>query len=159
MQKSKLIDDFGASGSDFASEERFILKIIDEFAGRLRQKYNYSDNEVAGLLQKNELIVPIEIFSSGLAPAEALAKFLKENYDKNFHEISLLISRNEKSVWQNYHRAVKKMPSHFSFNSEIKIPASAFNNKRLSIFECLIFYLKQHKQMKNAKIFSKPTLN
>ena len=152
MQKSKRGDEFSELDSDFVSEEKFILKIIGEFANRLRQSYNYSNQEVINLLQKEELLVPVEIFSSGLAPAEALTKFLKENYDKNFHEISLLIKRNEKSIWQNYHRAIKKMPSHFVFDSKVKIPVSAFSNKKLSVFECLIFHLKEQKQMKNVKI-------
>jgi DNA-directed RNA polymerase specialized sigma24 family protein len=145
----------GESGNlerGFGSEEKVILKIIEEIAEKLREKYGYTDEEIFSLLKKDEVLVPLEIFSSGLAPAEALTKFLKENCDKNFHEISLLINRNEKSVWQNYHRAIKKMPSHFVFDSSLKIPLSAFSDNRLSIFECLIFYLKKQKQMKNIKI-------
>ena len=152
MQKSKRGYEFGKLGNDFVSEEKFILKIMDEFANRLRQKHNYSNQEIINLLQKEELLIPVEIFSCGLAPAEALTKFLKENCDKNFHEISLLVKRNEKSIWQNYRRAVKKMPSHFIFDSNVKIPVSAFGDKRLSVFECLIVYLKEQKQMKNIKI-------
>lgn len=152
MQKSRKREEFGASDSNFVSEEKFILKIMEELASRLRQGHNYSNQEIINLLQKEELLVPVEIFSSGLAPAESLTKFLKENCDKNFHEISLLIKRNEKSIWQNYHRAIKKMPSQFIVEGVLKLPVSVFGDKRLSVFECLIFHLKEQKQMKNSKI-------
>lgn len=152
MQKSIRRDEFSASDIDLGSEEKFILGIIGDFASRLKQKYDYSSQEIVNLFQKEEFLIPVEIFSCGLAPAEALTKFLKENYDKNFHEISLLIKRNEKSVWQNYRRAVKKMPSNFAVEDSMKIPVSAFSDKRLSVFECLIRYLKEQKQMKNIKI-------
>ena len=152
MQKSRKVGKFSEPSSNFVSEENFILKIIEEFSERLRQNYNYSNKEIINLFEKVELLIPIEIFSSGLAPAEALTKFLKENCDKNFHEISLMIKRNEKSIWQNYHRAIKKMPSHFAFESKLKIPVSAFGDNKLSVFECLIFHLKEQKQLKNIRI-------
>jgi len=152
MQKARERGELGKADSSFDSEERFILKVVNEMVDRLRQKYNYSNQEVLNLLQEEELLVPVEVFSSGLAPAEALTKFLKEECDKNFHEISILINRNEKSVWQNYQRAIKKMPSRFSFVSSLKVPVSAFKNNKLSVFESLVLYLKEQKQMKNVKI-------
>ena len=152
MYKSRKRGQFSALDSDFGSEEKFILKIMGEFADRLRQKHNYSNQEVLNLIQEEELLVPVEVFSSGLAPAEALAKFLKEECELNFHEISILINRNEKSVWQNYQRAIKKMPSRFAFASSLKVPVSAFKNNKLSVFESLVLYLKEQKQMKNVKI-------
>lgn len=152
MQKSIKRGQFSGLDSDFGSEEKFILKIVGEFAARLRQRYNYSNQEVLNLIQEEELLVPVEVFSSGLAPAEALTKFLKEECDVNFHEISILINRNEKSVWQNYNRAIKKMPSRFGFESSLKVPVSAFKNNKLSVFESLVLYLKEQKQIKNFRI-------
>ena len=152
MQKIKEKDKSSKVDTSFDSEEKFILNVVNEMMDRLRQKYNYSNQEVLNLLQKEELLVPVEVFSSGLAPAEALTKFLKEECDKNFHEISILIDRNEKGIWQNYNRAIKKMPSRFAFESSLKVPVSAFKNDKLSVFESLVVYLKEQKQMKNVKI-------
>jgi len=151
MGKIRERGEFGKVDSSFDSEETFILKVVNEMVDRLRKKFNYSNQEVLNLLQE-ELLVPVEVFSSGLAPAEALTKFLKEECDKNFHEISLLINRNEKSVWQNYNRAMKKMPSRFAFASSLKVPVSAFKNNKLSVFESIVLYLKEQKQMKNFRI-------
>ena len=152
MQKDRKRGQFSGLDSDFGSEEKFILNVVNEMVGRLRQKYSYSNQEVLNLLQEEELMVPVEVFSSGLAPAEALTKFLKEECDVNFHEISILINRNEKSVWQNYQRAIKKMPLRFAFESSLKVPVSAFKNNKLSVFESLVLYLKEQKQMKNVRI-------
>lgn len=152
MQKNRKRGKFSSLDSAFSSEEKFILNVVNELVDRLKQKYHYSNQEVLNLLQKEELLVPVEVFSSGLAPAEALTKFLKEECDKNFHEISLLINRNEKSIWQNYQRAIKKMPSRFAFEISLNVPVSAFKNNKLSVFESLVLYLKEQKQMKNVKI-------
>lgn len=149
MHKSTLNEDFDTASS---SEENFLLNNLKQLADRLRQKYNYSSEEIVSLIEKEEILVPVEIFSLNLAPAESLTKYLKETYDKNFHEISLLIKRNEKSLWQNYKRAVKKMPGVISVNSKIKVPISCFAFEKLSIFECLVYHLKEKKQMKNVAI-------
>ncbi len=152
MQKNRKRGKFSSLDSAFSSEEKFILNVVNELVDRLKQKYHYSNQEVLNLLQKEELLVPVEVFSSGLAPAEALTKFLKEECDKNFHEISLLINRNEKSIWQNYQRAIKKMPLRFAFEISLNVPVSASKNNKLSVFESLVLYLKEQKQRKNVKI-------
>ncbi len=140
------------SGKSISSEEKFLIENIKKFTQRLKEKYDYSTEDIINLIDKEELLVPAEIFSYNLAPAESLTKYLKENCDKGFNEISKLINRNEKSLWQNYKRASKKMPTIFSIDSKLKIPISAFADSRLSIFESLIHYLKENKQMKNVKI-------
>ena len=133
-------------------EERFLVDIFSQISGRLKEKYNYSDTEIFKLWNnENVLPIPVAIFAGKLSPAEALAKFLKENNDLSYHEISGFIGRDERSVWANYKRAVKKMPWPFEINGSILVPVSIFNSDK-SILEALVSYLKDVKKMRNRKI-------
>ena len=133
-------------------EEHFLVDIFTQVTERLKQKYNYSDEEIFKLWNNgNALFVPVAIFAGKLSPAEALAKFLKENLDLGYREIAGLIGRDERGIWANYKRAVKKMPWPFEINGSITVPASIFNSEK-SILEALVSYLKEAKKMRNRKI-------
>ena len=146
------------------AEERFLIDIFSQITERLKQKYNYSNEEIFRISNnENVLWIPVTIFSGKLSPAEALAKFLKENYDLSYHEISQLIGRNERSIWTNYRRAVKKMPwpivtnvpsfpsESFEIKESIAVPVSIFNSEK-SILEAVVFYLKDVKKLQNKKV-------
>lgn len=133
-------------------EERFLAGMLSQITERLKQKYNYSDDEISRLWNNgNETLVPVVIFANGLSPAEALAKFLKENLSLNFQDISGLIGRGQKSVWANYKRAAKKMPAPFGAMDGVSVPVSVFNSEK-SVLEALVSYLKDVKEMRNRKI-------
>ena len=133
-------------------EERFLVGMFSQISERLKQKYNYSDEEIFKLWNvENMILIPIAIFSGKLSPAEALTKFLKENHDLNYHDISALIGRDERGIWANYRRASKKMPWPFEISGSITVPISIFNSDK-SILESLVCYLKIVKQMRNRKI-------
>ena len=133
-------------------EERFLVEMFGQITERLKQKYNYSNEEIFKLWDAaNTVTVPVAIFSGKLGPAESLTKFLKENLDLTYHEISELIGRDERSVWANYKRASKKMPWPFEINDSITVPVSIFNSEK-SILEALVFYLKGIKKLRNKKI-------
>ena len=131
-------------------EERFLVGMFSQITERLKQKYNYSDKEIFRLWS-SELLVPVAIFAGKLGPAEALAKFLKENHELGYHEIAELIGRDGRGVWANYKRAVKKMPWPFEISDSIAVPVSIFNSDK-SILESLVSYLKDVKKMRNKKI-------
>ena len=133
-------------------EERFLVEMFSQITERLKQKYNYSNEEIFRLWDnENTISIPIAIFSGKLSPAECLTKYLKENLDLSYHQISELIGRNERSIWANYKRAVKKMPWPFEINDSLSVPASIFKSDK-SILEALVFYLKDIKKLRNKKI-------
>ena len=133
-------------------EERFLVDMFSQITGRLKQKYNYSDEELFKLWNnKEECLIPITIFSGKLSPAEALTKFLKENYDFSNKEISGLIGRDARGVWANYKRAAKKMPWPFDIKEGVSVPASIFTPNK-SILEALVSYLKDVRKLRNRKI-------
>lgn len=53
--------------------------------------------------------LPLHIFHNNrLTPLEAIITFLKEEHNLSYHELSLLIKRDERNVWTIYHNAKKK---------------------------------------------------
>ena len=133
-------------------EERFLVDMFSQIAERLKHRYRYSDQEILKLWNsENSVWIPVAVFAGNLSPAEALTKFLKEKLDITYHEISVIIGRDERGVWANYKRAVKKMPWPFEIHEGISVPASIFHSNQ-SILEALITYLKDVKNMRNGKI-------
>jgi len=151
--KSKAITSSFYAEKEKLTEEEFLVNMIKQVTARLKKEYHYSSETISELGAKEaQLLIPIQIFAAELAPSEALVKYLKEEHDLNYHEISELINRNERGVWASYQRAKKKMPSKFDIKEPIMIPISVFANKKFSILECLITHLKDVRGVKGAKI-------
>lgn len=151
MEFDKKRDGFGLNFDSKTPEELFLVDMFSQIRERLRQKYSYTEEEISKLWNNGSLLVPVAIFSGKLSPAEALSKFLRENHDLNYHEISKLIGRDERSLWANYKRSVKKMPWTFEIKDSITVPVSIFNSDK-SVLEALVSYLKDIKKMRNKKI-------
>jgi len=105
-------------------EEAFLLKLLDQTVNRLKEKFNYTNEEILELYQKDELFIPTSVFSEKLSPTEALTKYLKENLELSFVEISKKVGRDERAVWGNYHRALKKMKEAFTVKPGVAITIS-----------------------------------
>lgn len=87
--------------------------------------------------------VPIEIFSvDNLNPLEAIIKYLKENRKLKYSQIADLLERDDRVIWNTYNRT--KIKSSLSDKSTLIIPIDIFQNKKLSILESLIIYLKNN---------------
>tara|TARA_Y100000310_G_scaffold17917_1_gene17694 strand:- start:1515 stop:2042 length:528 start_codon:yes stop_codon:yes gene_type:complete len=140
-------ENFGDSGSE---DEKFLLDMLSNLASRLKDKYEYSDDDILNSL-KQEIEIPIDIFLDKLSPGEAIAKYLHENHNLEYSKISELIGRESKSVWANYKRAAKKLPKIFHDVKGSSVPVSIFKSD-LSMFESLVSYLKDQKKMTNAMI-------
>ncbi|MBI1935260.1 sigma-70 region 4 domain-containing protein [Candidatus Woesearchaeota archaeon] len=145
-------EDFGAFGLEDNAEEKFLVDMFSKISGRLKHKYSYSDEEIMKMWNSHDTFqVPVAIFAGKLSPAEALAKFLKENYNLGFRDISGLIGRGKSSIWSNYKRAAKKMPWPFQISNGVSVPVSIFTPER-SVLESLVNYLKDVKRMRNKQI-------
>lgn len=133
-------------------EERFLIGMFGQITERLKNEYNYSRQEIFKLWGgENAIQIPIIIFAGKLSPAEALAKFLRENCSLGYSEISELIGASKNSAWANYKRAIKKVPWHFEINDSIAVPVSIFNSEK-SVLESLVSYLKDAEKLRNKKI-------
>ena len=105
----------------------------------LKEKYKLTYD----LLFQNELKVPIDIFLKEITTLQSVVKYLKEDLELSLHEISLLLGRNEKSIWHIYNKANKLLKKKFLIkHSEYLIPVFIFRNN-LSAQESLIVFLKE----------------
>lgn len=113
------------------------LTVLESVLKYLREEKHYSLHKIAELLGRNEknlwhayqsakrkmpahlkadpssTIVPLEIFSNErFSPLEAVVAYLKEEKNLSFHEIALLLSRDDRTIWTTYMRAKKKHAKH-----------------------------------------------
>ncbi len=90
-----------------------------------------------------EEAVPIGAFSSTLGSLETIVKYMHENLKLRFVKIAELLGRSSKTIWATYHKACKKTPSPFVISDfSIMVPVSVFTDRKYSILESLVSYLK-----------------
>lgn len=82
---------------------------------------------------------------------------LKDTYNLSYHEIALLIDRDDRTVWTCYNRVKKKEKSLISraksqelmnkdkpgHEKSMQIPLNIIRNRDVSILESIVFYLKE----------------
>jgi|GEM_PF-986456 len=127
------------------------LKVLNEL----------STEEILDLLKErlkdDKIYIPVSIFREELSPAEALCKYLKENKGLKFSEISKLIGRDQRTIWNNYNNANKKIK--FKEGGK-KVPVDIFS-ENLSVLEALVSYLKDkgYKNFEIAELLGKDAKN
>jgi len=108
------------------------------------------------ILSESKQVVPLSIFSGKLAGLEALVVFLKDEQKRSIAEISKLLGRNKSTLYSTYHQAKKKLigklPKH---DYTISIPIDTFSNRKYSILESLVVFLKEHYHLSIKEIAEK----
>jgi len=100
----------------------------------------------------DDLSLPITIFTNKLGGLEGIAKYLKENLGLTYHEIAELLSRDDRTIWTSYNKSIKKQPTKLIVRKTLVfIPTSIFKNRKLTILEAMVVYLKD-KGMKYVEI-------
>jgi DNA-directed RNA polymerase specialized sigma24 family protein len=113
--------------------------------------YNIDNKDII----KKDNFLPISIFSNGISGLEAISKYLKEVKNLRYCEISKLLNRNDRTIWDAYQNAKQKSDEKFSDEiSNIQIPVEIFNNRALSILEALTVYLKDKLNLRYCQIAS-----
>lgn len=117
---------------------------VEEFVGKF-ESYISEIKKRYDLKEKvQEDSVPAEIFAAELSPAEAIVKYLKENRSKNYHEISIILKRDERGIWGSYRRSLKKLKAPFEIaEPSVSIPLTSLSDRRLSILESVVLHLKE----------------
>jgi len=72
--------------------------------------YKNSNNKYNKKLDsKSDFNVPISIFSNlKLSILESIVKYLKEEMKFSYHNIAVLLKRDDRTIWTIYNRAIKK---------------------------------------------------
>ena len=98
-------------------------------------------------VKKETEAIPISVFDNKeLSSLETICKYLKENISLSYHEIAVLLNRNDRTIWTTYNNAHKKLEAKFiAAKSEIFIPISIFTERKLSVLESIAVYLKDER--------------
>ncbi len=74
----------------------------------VKRSIKRNEKEKLGSLP-NGLFIDFSIFrNTNLTIFESLVKYLKENKKLSYHEIGLLLGRDERNIWTIYNRTKKK---------------------------------------------------
>ncbi len=89
--------------------------------------------------------IPAYIFDNdSLSSLEAIVKYAVEELNLGFTEISRLINRSDKTIWTTYQKASKKLPKRFvPKKSKFFIPLKILENRKLSVLENIVVFLKE----------------
>ena len=134
------------------------LKILKLALEELKEKYNASSNEIFNLIEKKtvtkEILIPVSIFEvAGLSALEVICKYLKEEMDFSYTKIALLLNRNSRTIWTTYNNAAKKRKEKLSVKeSKFFIPVSVFKNRKFTVLEALVVYLKDNFNLRYSEI-------
>ncbi|MFH1683104.1 MAG: hypothetical protein ABIA37_04875 [Candidatus Woesearchaeota archaeon] len=133
---------------DFASE--FYQEIE-----QIKQKFQLDEQELISLLSKkcSPERIPLCIFNSKLSSFEAIVKYLRENCELNFREIGELLERSQYTISSSYRQAKAKSPALFEIKiSQYDLPTSVIAERKYSVLESIVKYLKEKFNLKFSQI-------
>lgn len=135
-----------------AHEEEITLARIKELVDLLKKKHQLTTRDIIHLTDEEDIFIPASIFTKKLSALEVIARYLKEELRCSYHQIGILLNRNEKNIWHTYHHALKKYPDKLKIElSQHSIPISIFNND-LGVLENIVLYLKDEVKLSYHKI-------
>lgn len=135
--KSEIIDELKEGSSlenipiaIFKNDELSALETIIKY---LKENYNLRYSKIAYLLNRDprgiwisynnaikkkkerfivkdaKYIIPISIFKENKYGAlELISEYLHDNYNLSYHEIAILLNRDDRTIWTSYHNIKKK---------------------------------------------------
>ncbi len=116
-----------------------LWSIIHEFQTTCQTKESFREPRP----MKQE--IPIEVFIRTVAPLEAVCKYLRENKKLTLRAIATLLKRDVRTVGGTYLRAMKKEKKKFLIKESIlTIPIDVIKNRKLSVLENTVKYLREH---------------
>ena len=131
-----------------------LMALFALVVNELKSKYDITSDKLITTLNESstEIKIPLSIFSTQLSPSEALSTFLKERCNLRYRDIAVLINRDERGVWNSYKRAARKRIKIPPVRNDILMPVSVFRDRKLSILENAVIYLKKNYDFTISKI-------
>ena len=79
--------------------------------------------------------IPIEVIQNrSLSLLESIVRFLKEKERMNFHDIGLLLNRDERNIWTVYSRAKEKVVCSPNKEDVIDTPRDKISSENRPLF-------------------------
>ena len=125
---------------EYSLNKKELTEIMVE---RLKEKYKISKKDILDLIRE-KINIPSTIFSKELGALESITKYMKENLKMSYREIAKELGRDERTIWTAYKKANEKQKEPLKIKeTKIFFPISAFENKKLTVLESMIIYLKE----------------
>ena len=141
---------------DLSSDKSFqILKLAIE---EIKQRYGLSSNEILSFIEEKkvakEVLIPVSVFSTEeLSALESVCKYLKEDLEFSYNKIALLLNRNHRTIWTTYNNAIGKLKDKLVVKeSRYFVPASVFADRKLSVLEAIVSYLRERYKLRYSEI-------
>ena len=111
-------------------------------------------NRLLKVKAEEEVKVPISVFKNEkLSSLETIVKYLRENKLLAFKQIGSLTNRNEIALAVTYRNAKRKLEAKFIEEiSPYYLPVSILKDRKLSVLENIVSYLKDTFGLTYAKI-------
>jgi len=116
----------------------------------VKSKKNTRDSK----LSTKNIFIPSYIFKDrSVAVLEVLVEYLKEQKGYSYHEMAVLLNRDDRTIWTVYNRTTKKREktprkdySQASTNT-VEIPSKIFQDRTVAVLEIIVEFLKEKKAM------------
>ena len=104
--------------------------------------------------QEKAQLIPVSLFSIlPLSSLEAIVVYLRDIKALSFSEMGKLLGRNPIALNRSYHQAKIKHRHSFSVpETKYHIPCRLFLNKKQSVLENIVVYLKEEYALSNSAI-------
>jgi len=125
------------------------LQALNTFIEHFTEKHKITLEESFELLknlnEKSEksVLIPSSILKEkNLGILESIIKHLKEDFNFNYHQISILLERDERAIWVAYNKASKKNQGKLIVSEpNYWLPIFLFRNDALGPLESISIYL------------------
>lgn len=128
----------GSPSSNLTKDNEFL--VFRELYARLRTKYD--PLTVLNELEAGEIFIPLSIFNEKLSSLEVISKYLLENRNLSLKQISVLLNRTNRNIWNAYNRSKNKFPNPLLIKDSKLIPLSISRNLHFTLLENIVVYLK-----------------
>lgn len=113
-------------------------------------------HEILNEVLKNKQIgMPISVFKANLSGLEIITKYIKEVEKKSFKEISKILNRKLSTLYNTYNNSKIKFANNLDISDySVSIPLGIFKDRKYSILESIVAYLKDKQKLSFTQISS-----
>lgn len=131
------------------TEDSDYIKFKSLYA-KLKERYGAAFEDYVG---EEQLLIPCTVFSKKLSSLQAITKYLVENLEIGLRDIGKILGRSDQGIWQAYNQSKKKVSEKIKPGvTRYWIPARVVADKRLSVLESIVRYLKDEYSLNYHKI-------
>ncbi len=143
-----------ASGTARDISSQILKKAVQELCAKL----GLTEREVLQLLRerKGTVQIPVSIFvNKSLSGLELVCKYLKDELGIRIADIAKLLNRDYRTIWTTCSIGSRKLKGRLSVpKSDYFFPTLILANRRLSVLEAIVSYMKDDLGLRFSEIAS-----